>query len=167
VKGVYALYRTGADAQRAVDRLRGTGVPDSRITVITGEPMENFEFSHIGRANKLWFVASGGGLFGMIFGVWLTWFISTDWPMNVGNMPTVSWFPNLIIVFELTMLSAILATVVALVGSSGLLRRCPALYDPEVTNGKILVGIEDLQAGSEEAVENALRVRPDVTLKTV
>lgn len=167
MKGVYALYRTGADAQRAVDRLRGTGVPDGKITVITGEPMEDFEFSHIGRANRLWYVACGGGAFGIFFGTWLTWHMETSWPMNVGGMPTVSWFPNLIIIFELTMLSAILSTVGALVYTSGLFRRCPPLYDPEVTNGKILVGVEDPQAGTETSLENALRIAPDVTPRTI
>ena len=56
-------------------------------------------------------------------------------------MPIVAWYPNLIVIFEMTMLGAILSTVITLIVTAGLGRRMPALYDPEVTNGKILVGV--------------------------
>jgi Alternative complex III, ActD subunit len=167
MKALYALYADGHDAQKAVDGLRAAGLADSEITVITGEPMEDFEFSHIGHRNPLWYVASGGGLAGLLFSSWLTRYTERDWPINVGNMPTVAWWPNLIIVFELTMLGAILATVVTLIVTAGLFRRRPALYDPEVTNGKILVGIENPREGSMPDLEKALRTRPEVALKSV
>ena len=63
------------------------------------------------------------------------------WPLQTGNMPIVAWWPNLIVIFELTMLGAILATVLTLFITAGLVRRPPPLYDPEVTDGKILVGV--------------------------
>ena len=52
------------------------------------------------------------------------------------------WWPNLIVIFELTMLGAILATVATLLVTGELLRRRPALYDPQVSDGKILVGVD-------------------------
>ena len=73
--------------------------------------MEDFEFSHIGHRNPLWYVASFGGLVGLLGSTWLTRFTELDWPLNVGNMATVAWWPNLIVIFEMTMLGAILATV--------------------------------------------------------
>ena len=36
------------------------------------------------------------------------------WPLQTGNMPIVAWWPNLIVIFELTMLGAILATAITL-----------------------------------------------------
>ena len=167
MKAVYALYADGHDAQRAVNRLRAAGLTDQDITVITGAPMEDFEFSHIGHKNPLWYVASGGGLVGLLFSAWLTQFTEKDWPINVGNMSTVAWWPNLIVMFELTMLGAILATVASLIIGAGLARRRPALYDPEVTNGKILVGIENPRENAMPDLEKALRTKPDVALKTI
>lgn len=167
MKAVYALYSDGHQAQTAVNRLRAAGIPDSDITVITGEPMEDFEFSHIGHKNYLWYVASGGGLAGLLFSTWLTQFTERDWPISVGNMPTVAWWPNLIVIFELTMLGAILSAVAALIVTGGLLRRRPALYDPEVTNGKILVGIENPREDSMPELEKALLSSPHVALKTI
>jgi hypothetical protein len=167
MKPVYALYSDGHAAQRAVDALRKAGLTDNEITVITGEPMEDFEFSHIGHRNPLWYVASGGGLLGLLFSTWLTTFTEKDWPINVGNMATVAWFPNLIVIFEMTMLGAILATVATLVITSGLLRRRPAFYDPEVTYGKIFVGVEKPREGSMPDLEKALLTAPGVSLKTL
>ena len=45
-------------AQRAVNGLRATGVADSEITVITAEPMEDFEFSE--RDEATWLTGSPG-----------------------------------------------------------------------------------------------------------
>lgn len=163
----YALYDDGLSAQRAVDALRKAGYADREITVISGEPMEDFEFSEIGRRSPLWYAASGGGLAGLLFSAWLTQFAERAWPINVGNMSTVAWFPNIIVVFEMTMLGAILATVATLVVSAGLGRRRPAFYDPEVTNGKIFVGIERPHEGSARELERALLITPRVTLRTI
>lgn len=167
MKAMYALYTEGEAAQRAVNGLRQAGLGDDQITVITGAPMEDFEFSHIGRRNPQWYAASAGGLVGLAFATWLTWFTEVNWPINVGNMPIVAWWPNLIIMFELTMLGAIVANVAALVVGAGLLRRRPALYDPEVSNGKILVGVENPTAANVPGVERALKVGPEVQLKTI
>jgi hypothetical protein len=167
MKAVYALYRSGDEAQRAVNSLRAAGYGDDDITVITGAPMEEYEFSHIGRHSFQWYIAAGGGLLGLLFSVWLTTFAERDWPIIVGNMPIVAWYPNLIVIFEMTMLGAIVATVATLVITAGLGRRRPALYDPEVTNGKILVGVESPLDGNVADVERALLVAPGAELKTI
>ena len=61
-KAVYALYADGESAQRAVNGLRAAGIADSWITVISGEPMEDFEFSQMNKDTWIWYIASGGGL---------------------------------------------------------------------------------------------------------
>ncbi|HEY7169669.1 MAG TPA: quinol:electron acceptor oxidoreductase subunit ActD [Vicinamibacterales bacterium] len=167
MKAVYALYEDGYAAQRAVNGLRAAGIEDADITVISAQPMEEFEFSHIGRESWIWYIATGGALAGLVFAIWLAWFTEVDWPLNTGNMPIVAWWPNLIIIFELTMLGAILSTVIALIVSAGLARRRPALYDPEVTDGKILVGIEDVDGERAQQVERALMASPGARIKTI
>jgi hypothetical protein len=167
MKAVYALYEDGHAAQRAVNSLRAAGMSDAEITVITAQPMEDFEFSHIGRETWIWYIASGGGLLGLLFAVWLTTFTERAWPIITGNMPIVAWWPNLIVIFELTMLGAIIAAVVSLVVSAGLARRRPALYDTEVSDGKILVGVEAAQDGRVADLERALLSAPGARLKSV
>jgi hypothetical protein len=73
-------------------------------------------------------------------------------------MPIVAWWPNLIIMFELTMLGGILAAVITLLVTAGLPSWKTTLYDPEVTDGKILVGVENPSPGSMAGIERALTV---------
>jgi len=167
MKAVYALYSNGDAAQRAVNSLRSAGYDDRDITVITAAPMEEYEFSHIGRQSFQWYIAAAGGLLGFLFATWLTRFTENSWPLIVGNMPIVAWYPNLIVIFELTMLGGILSTVITLILTAGLGRRMPKLYDPEVTRGKILVGVAAPGDARMADVERALLAAPDAELKTV
>jgi hypothetical protein len=167
VKAIYALYSDGHGAQRAVDGLRRAGVPDTEITVISSTPMEDFEFSHINGKNRLWYVASLGGLIGLVGSIALTAYTSDNWPMNVGNMATFAWWAYLVVIFETTMLGAILATVGTLIVTAGLLRRRPALYDPAVSDGKILVGLENPNESRIKDLEAALVGSSVGSLKTV
>jgi hypothetical protein len=81
---------------------------------------------------------------GMSAGYGLSWLTETSWPLNVGGLPIFAWWSNLIIMFELTMLGAIVATVLTLVVSALVLpSRGGSLYDAEVSRGEILVGVED------------------------
>jgi hypothetical protein len=89
-----------------------------------------------------------------------------SWPINVGGLPTFAWWPNLIIIFELTMLGAILATVISLVVTAGLGRRL-GLYDPEVTDGQILVGVENPADGMVANLQKELASPPGARVKTV
>jgi len=154
VSAVYGLYEDGDAAQIAVDALRAGGVYDNEIVVISSEPMEDYEFGAIDHRSRLWYVASAGGVLGCAGAVWLTRFTEIAWPLSTGNMPIVAWWPNLIVVFELTMLGAILSTVAALVVTGGLARRVPPLYDPAISTGKILVGVDSPR--DRAAVERAI-----------
>jgi hypothetical protein len=156
MRAVYALYPDPDSAHRAVQSLRAAGIADPSITVISGEPIEEHELGHRDRATWMWWIASAGGLTGLAFGTWLTWMTETSWPLPTGNMPIVSWWPNLIVMFELTMLGGILAAVVTLLVTAGLPTFGAKLYDPEVTNGKILVGVENPSPSAVPAIEGAL-----------
>jgi ActD protein len=154
MSAVYALYPDGDSAQRAVNGLRAAGVSGDAITVITSEPLEHHEFFETGKATWMWYIASFGGLTGLLFATWLTRMTELAWPLKTGNMPIVAWWPNLIIMFELTMLFAILSAVVTLLVTAGLPGRRSKLYDPRVMDGRILVGVAD--PGDAAAVERAL-----------
>jgi hypothetical protein len=118
--------------------------------------MEEFEFGNLDKASYMWWFACLGGLIGMSIGFFLTWLTETSWPINVGGLPIYAWWPNLIIIFELTMLGAITATVISLVVTALLPSRDGTLYDPEVTDGLILVGVENPAANAVSDVERAL-----------
>jgi hypothetical protein len=113
----------------------------------------------------MWWVACAGGLIGCSIATGLAHLTETSWPLVVGGLPIVAWWPNLIIMFELTMLGAIVATGVTLLVSGGLVGLSPGLYDSEVGNGKILVGIENPRDDVLAEIERALQTGSDVRIK--
>ena len=143
MKAIYGLYLDPDSAQRAVDELRRGGVSDRSITVITSQPYEEYEFSHRYKETWLFWIAACGGATGLAAGMTLAYLTETLWPLTTGGMPLVSWWPNIIIMFELTMLGAILATVVSLFVTTELPTTQSKVYDPEVSQGKILVAVEE------------------------
>ena len=167
MRAVYGLYPDGESAQQAVNRLRAAGIVDRDITVISAQPMEDYEFGEMDKATWMWWLACLGGLIGMSVGFGLSWLTETSWPMNVGGLPTFAWWPNLIIIFELTMLGSILATVATLIVTAFLPGKGRTLYDPEVTDGQILVGVEDPPEGSIQSLQATLGAPPGARVKTV
>jgi Alternative complex III, ActD subunit len=165
MSAVYALYTDPDAAQRAVNGLHAAGVAEDDVVVMSGEPFESQPFAHRDSATWLWYIACLGGFIGLAFATWLTRMTELAWPLQTGNMPIVAWWPNLIVMFELTMLGAILATVLTLFITAKLPSRVPPLYDREVTNGKILVGVQNPPAASLPALERALTAGGAAELK--
>ncbi|MEZ5287876.1 MAG: quinol:electron acceptor oxidoreductase subunit ActD [Vicinamibacterales bacterium] len=127
MRAIYALF-TGPDgAQQAVEALRGAGVADRDIVVMSSEPFEEYEFSQRDEATWLHWIAGAGAVAGLVLGYFLTAGTQQLWPLQTSGMPIVSTWPNTIVVFELTMLGAILSTAVALLVTASLPRRMPPL----------------------------------------
>ena len=164
---VYALYPDPDSAQLAVGGLRAAGVAERDIIVISSEPFEDYEFSHRDKATWLYWIAGLGGVIGLSAGAWLTSMTEKAWPLPTGGMPIVAMWPNLIVIFELTMLGGILATVITLLVAAKLPRRQPTLYDPEISSGQILVGVDHPHDVALETLELALTLHSGVRLKTI
>jgi hypothetical protein len=163
---MYGLYPDGHSAQQAVGRLHAAGVPDRAIIIQSAQPMEDFEFGHRDKATWMWWIACAGGLIGLAFAVGLAWLTETSWPINVGGLPIFAWWPNLIITFELTMLGAIVATVITLVISARL-GRGSAIYDTAVSDGKILVGVASPAEAGVAHVKEALAAPAGAEVKMI
>ena len=162
----YGLFDKPAAAQRAYTSLKRAGVPSSDIAVVAGEPFEAFEFSHRDHSMILFRLALVGGIIGFVSAVLLTRGTELAWPLVTGGMPVVAWWPNLVIIFEMTMLGAIVTTVVSLLVTSSLPAFRKPLYDPEVSDGKILVGAPLTGGRTEESVRQALAAGGPATVKT-
>jgi hypothetical protein len=168
VKAVYGLYPNGPSAQQAVNRLRAAGIADRDITVISSQPMEDYEFGQMDKATWMWWFACLGGLIGMAAAFGLAWLTEISWPIDVGGLPIFAWWPNLIIIFEMTMLGAIMGTVITLIVAALMPERGRGfLYDPEVSDGQILVGVEHPPEGALRNLETALSAPPGARLKTM
>ena len=151
---VYGLYADPHVAQQAVNNLRAAGVADRDITVISSEPFEHFEFGHRDAKTAMPWIAAGAGITGLVLTYFLLAASQQSWPLVTSGMPIVPLWTNLIIIFEMTMLSAIIATVITLLITAGLPSRGGKLYDPEVSDGYILVGVEN--PADADSLERAL-----------
>jgi hypothetical protein len=166
-KAIYGLYSDPQSAQLAVDKLRRQGVRNDSITVVTSQPYEEYEFSHRYKQTWIFWIAAGGGALGLALGLGLALLTETSWPIVTGGMPIVAWWPNIIIMFELTMLGAILATVVSLFITTELPTRKSRVYDPEVSQGKILVAIEEPADSDLPTLDRTLRATGTSEIKIV
>jgi hypothetical protein len=137
---VYALYYDTDSAKIAIERIRFLGIEPQDIVIVTNRPLNIARTKRNG--HSLWYVASGGAVVGLAFGIFLTVMTETAWPLTTGNMPIVTWWSNLVITFELTMLGSILATAIGFLVSAKLPGR-QKWIGPSVDDGRILVGIED------------------------
>ena len=167
MKAVYALYPDPQSAQAAWDGLRAAGIEPAAITVVSSEPFEEYDFSRGDVKTSLYWIAAAGGVVGVLAAYWLTSATQKSWPIPTGGMPIVAMWPNLIIMFELTMLGAVVATVIGLFVAAGLPARTPKLYDAAVADGAILVGVENPADSSITAVERALRQTGAADVKTI
>ena len=82
-------------------------------------------------------------LFGAIIGLTLSIFITTAtqiaYPLVTGGKPILSIFAMLIIMYEMTMLSAVVTTVVGIIFESRLPKFNLGAYDTRITEG--LIGV--------------------------
>lgn len=164
MNAIYGLYNDPHVAQVAVENLRAAGVADADITVISSEPFDHFEFGHRDAKTAMPWIATGAGVVGMFLAYYLLGASQMSWPIVTSGMPIVSNWTNLIIVFEMTMLAAIIATVITLLITAGLPSRGGKMYDPEVSDGYILVGVENPADASK--LEPALAIEGGRVKKT-
>lgn len=142
MKGIYGLYADPGLAQQAVNNLRAAGVADADITVLSSEPFEHLEFGHRDAKTAMPWIATAAGAIGLVLTYYLLGASQRSWPLITSGMPIVPLWTNLIIIFEMTMLSAIIATVITLIVTAFIGDR-GKLYDPEISDGYILVGVEN------------------------
>lgn len=161
MKTLYALYAEPEAAQQALDSLRAASTQlkfDSRqIVVISGEPHEGYAFTdeHATGVPYRWAVL--GAVVGGFSGYLLTTLSQKSYPIVTGGMSVTPAWTNGIIVYELTMLGAILTTLVVLLVGAGLPSFKPVIADPEIGAGRILVGVVDPPASAQTELESRLR----------
>ncbi len=157
MKAIYALYPDPDSAQRAVDSLRDAKVEDRSIVVLSSEPFDQYQFGRRDHHTVMpWLSALGGMVCGLSALAFVA-FTQKAYPLPTGAMPIVSLWPDGIITYEFTMFGAILTTLITLIITARSPRGSARLYDPEVSNGKILVGVVNPSEASRTALEEALR----------
>ena len=156
LKAIYGLYSDPDAAQRAVNSLRQAGVMDGDIAVVSSEPFDEYDFGRLDHHTAMPWLAVLGGVLGGVSGYLLASLTQQVYPIITGGMPIAPRWTDGIIAYELTMLGAIVATLLTLLASTRLPDWRKQVYDPEVSNGRILVGVVDPAETSRAEFERVL-----------
>ncbi len=156
LNSIYGLFLDPDAAERGMNALRAAGVAPENILVMSAQPFDDYSFTHAGRKTVMPWLATLGGLVGGTCGFLLARYTQVAYPSITGGMPLVSPWPTAIVTYELTMFGAVMTTVITLLITARLGRRRPAPYDPEISNGKILIGALDPSDAERADLERRL-----------
>ena len=154
-ENVHAVFDSADEALAAEAALLREGFSREAITVMSNEPIHRNEGSDGGESH-IGSCAVIGGVIGAATAVLLTVMTAKRMGLVTGGMPLVTPWAFGIIVFELTMLGAILSTLARMLYESGLARpRGLKHYDDSVADGKVVVSA---MCSSDPLAEKAQRV---------
>jgi hypothetical protein len=132
-----ALFEDIDPASEAIDKLHEMGVTDDRLNVISGVPITHKMLGRPHPWTNVSRLALGGAIAGFFFGLFLNFGTPLLYTVTVGGQFITPIPPGLIIVFEMTMLFALLATFLGVFLDSFFPNYGPLQYVPEISDGKI------------------------------
>lgn len=124
-------------AAEAIQTLRGLGVNDKDMSVISGVP---FSEKMLGRPmswTRVPFIAAAGALIGFLVALFLNFGTPLLYPIRVGGMPYQTIPTSIVVTFELTMLGLLISTFIGVFVETISPSFGPQGYDPRVTDGHI------------------------------
>lgn len=132
-----ALFEDIDPAAEAIDRLHEMGIPDDRVNVISGIPITHKMLGRPHPWTNVSRLALGGAIIGFVVGIFLNFGTPLLYWVRVGGQYITPIPPGLIIVFEMTMLFALLATFLGVFLDSFFPNYGPMEYVSEISDGKI------------------------------
>lgn len=151
-----ALFEDIDPVAEAIERLHEMGVAHDRIDVISGVPISHKMLGRPHPWTNVSRLALGGAVGGFLFGLFLNFGTPNLYAVRVGGQALYPIPPGLIIVFEMTMLFALLSTFLGVFLESNFPNYRRMEYVPEISDGKIGVFFRVLQEEQEKFAE-ALR----------
>jgi len=137
---VIGLFDSVEQAAAAARALRALPLPASAVTTISSVALPDGAVSSDPRPIRFPWVVALFWFVGAAFGAGLTLYSYLVYPLITAGKPIASVPPTIIVTYELAMLGALLATLVAGFRSIGLARfRARKVFDPRIHEGKIAV----------------------------
>jgi hypothetical protein len=154
---ILGLFQQPEPAADAMDGLKEAGFDLGTFDVLTGTPYPEGAFGEHVPQHRLFRFPAFGAIIGFTLSVFLTSVTQLAYPMVTGGKPILSIFAMLIIMYEMTMLAGVIATVIGIVFESRLPNMKPGIYDTRITEGWIGVVItfdDDSKVADAERVLN-------------
>jgi hypothetical protein len=137
-----AKFDRPVEARAAIRRLVQSGVDPGSMEVMTSQPIHGEPFLPEKKGTKLYAWALCGAGTGMTAGFLLATVTALNYPLVKGGMPIVAPWTVGLIMYETTMLGAVLATLAGLLVELRLPNFKNLPYDESVVDGGVVVAVK-------------------------
>jgi hypothetical protein len=148
-----ALFEDIDPAANAIEKLHELGVSDDQINVISGVPVPERMLGRPPQWTNVGRLALGGAVTGFLFGAFLNFGTPKLYTVYVGGQSIFPIPPGMILLFEMTMLFALLSTFLGVFLESYFPNYRPLEYVPEISDGKIGIFFKAPQAEQEKFMD--------------
>ena len=155
-KSVLGLYTEEDSAADALDNLRDAGFEEGEYELLTGTPYPEGTFGEAEPEHHLFRWPLIGAACGFTGGLIITAGTQMAYPLITGGKPILSIPPMAIIMYEGTMLGAIIFTIIGILFESRIPRLFMGAYSEKITEGHIGVTVTT-EEGRTEVAEEALK----------
>lgn len=153
--GLFDSVEMAAGAAQALSSL---SLAEDRITTISAVALPDGAVVKDPRPIRFPWIVAGFWFIGAAAGLGLTAYTFYRYPMVTAGKPIFTIPPTIIVTYEMSMLAAILATLVGAFLSIGLGRfRTKKIFDPKINEGWIALCASVESGAQEESVLRAMR----------
>ena len=145
------LFQDPQEVADAMSELKSNGFPVEDLDIYSGAPFPEGSFGEHYPDHRLFMFPLVGALIGFTIGILWTAGTQISYPLITGGKPLLSIPPMTIIMYENTMLGAIIFTVLGVLFESRLPKRNLGLYDERITEGYIGLLVECPEERGAEA----------------
>ena len=131
------MFQDPQQVADAMEALKGNDFPVEDLDVYSGSPFPEGSFGEYDPAHRLFMFPLVGALIGFAIGILWTAGTQISYPLVTGGKPLLSIPPMTILMYENTMLGAIIFTVIGVLFESRLPKLNLGLYDERITEGYI------------------------------
>jgi hypothetical protein len=152
-----ALFRQPEEVIAALEDLRAAGFAGSDLKVLSGTPYPAGTFGEEEQPHHLFVFAFAGAAAGFIVGLLVTIGTQISYPMVTGGKPILGIPPMINVLYEATLLGAIIFTVLGTLFESRLPNLSERPYDPRITQGYLGVMVRCRDREAPARVERIFR----------
>lgn len=153
---VLGLFHEASPTADTIDQLRKLGIPDEKITIMSGMPYKPEILGRPRPKGKVGLFSGVGAILGLVTGLFLSVGIFLLYPLNQGGQGLVPVPPTLIILFEVMMLGTMWAAFFAMLAENRFPITKSQLYDPRITEGHLGV-LSEVDDALADQVDQILR----------
>jgi hypothetical protein len=124
-------------ASQAVSHLRGMGISDRNISVISGVPYSDKVLGRPMVWTRIPLIALSGAGLGFMVALTLAFGTPYLYPVLVGNQPLYAIPTSIVVIFELTMLGLLISTFIGVFVETISPTFGPKGYNPKISDGYI------------------------------